>query len=107
MTRSIILIAFLLAGCGGQDTVMEKPVPQTPPAPPPIGGGGGETGYAQMSGFMVQYCNQCHSTAAFMQSERGLRSSSTLARLTNKSMPTANARTPLPDNVRVRMINFF
>lgn len=102
-----ILMFMILFGCGyGLDTIVEKPVPQEPPPgeweeePPQIS-------HAVMQGYMNQYCDQCHSTAAFMGSERALRGSSVKERLVNKSMPPGNAAASLPENVRIKMINYF
>ena len=105
-----ILLLALLVGCGyGQDTVVEKPVPQQPPpgTGEDPGPGDGRISYAVMQGYLDQYCNSCHSTAAFMQSERALRSSATKQRVSNRTMPPSTAPLQMPDNVRLRMVNFF
>lgn len=111
----LIMISFLLIyGCGSEQTVSEPP-PR--PAPPGDGGGdpggnpggdpGGDITYPEMQALLNNYCQSCHASARFMQSEAALRGSRVEEELITRSMPVASANKKLPDAERATMISFF
>lgn len=73
-------------------------------------GGTGDTGqaisYPKMQSLLNQYCVNCHATADFMQNESALKRSDVRSEVWNKTMPP-QGQSPLPETVRLQIINFF
>lgn len=107
--KTLMLLLMFLTACG-QNKTIEKTIPGPAPVDPgpvdPIDPGEAIS-YQKMQGFMVSYCQSCHASAAFMQSESALRASQVKANLWSKRMPPTNAGKALPDNVRTQMVSFF
>ena len=102
----IVLLALLVLACGRDPHVVEKY--KDNPDPPPGGDPGGEQlTYGEMQALLNNYCQACHSTAGFMQSEAALRSSGVKDQLWSRRMPPSNAPKQLPDKERADMISFF
>ncbi len=110
--KKLMLLLLFLTACG-QNKTIEKNVP----GPPVVVDPGTDPGtdpdpadaisYQKMQGLMVSYCQSCHASASFMQSESALRASQAKAYLWSKRMPPANAGKALPDNIRTQMVSFF
>jgi len=102
----LAMMALFLCGCGSDRVVREYV-----PAPSTGGTGGtGSTGdkpsYQETQALLNNYCQACHSTAQFMQSERALRSSAVKDRVRSGNMPPSNAGKRLPDEERKKILNF-
>lgn len=106
--KSKILIAFLLIGCGADQTT-ETPV-VVPPSGGDNGGGGGSgdgrTTFARVQEIHKQYCVQCHANSRFIKDEDSLKASSSKTRVQNGNMPPPNS-TPMPPAVKEEYLNFF
>lgn len=100
---------FIMIACG-QEHIFDKPVPAPTavPTPTPTPGGTGEKiGYQEMQGYLVTYCQSCHSSAQFMSGETALRASQAKNYLWSRRMPPPNSPKALPDNTRALMLSFF
>lgn len=69
------------------------------------GGSGGKPSYQETQALLISNCQSCHASAAFMQSERGLRSSAAKNRIRNNTMPPNPSA--LPDKERQKILAFF
>ena len=97
-------LIFVLSGCGGEeDTVVVEKYKDPPDLPDP-GPGDGKPTYAQMQLLLTEWCEACHATAQFMQSESALRASDAKEQIWSDRMPK-NAT--LPPDVKNRMLAFF
>ena len=110
MLRFVFIL--MMASCGNDPTVVEKEVPVQPPSPPPAPPPappppvpGGQLSYAQMTGYINQYCIKCHQGDKFTESEDLLKRSRVLQELTTRNMPPNQAA--LPEEVRTSMVNYF
>ena len=107
-----LILATVLVGCGREPHIVEKYVevptqPQPQPQPQPPGGGNGATTFSEMKVLVNKYCIACHTNSPFVKSEAQLKASTAKDRIWSRSMPPANAGTPLPDAERRKMLNFF
>jgi PBP1b-binding outer membrane lipoprotein LpoB len=108
----LLLIIMLLTGCGSGKTIEQEPLrpqptPTTTPVPedPPTGD---DISFQKMQAHMVNYCQGCHASAAFMTGgETALKQSQVKSQLWSKRMPPANAPKALPENIRTEMISWF
>ena len=106
----LAMMALFLSGCGSDRVVREYvPVPGggTGQVPGSGTGTGGKPSYQETQALLNNYCQACHSTAQFMQSERALRSSAVKDRVRSGNMPPSNAGKRLPDDERKKILNFF
>lgn len=111
MKSFIFMLILFLTACG-QNKTIEKNIPAPAPGnvdpdPDPDPDPGTAIGYQKMQSDMIQFCQPCHASASFMQSESALRASQAKAYLWSKRMPPANAAKALPDNTRTEMMSFF
>jgi len=101
---------LMFVNCGRENHVVDRPVPVEVPGgttPTPGPAPGDKISYQQMQSYMVNYCQACHSTAGFMQSEAALKSGAVENQLKSRRMPPSNASKPLPENTRTIMVNYF
>lgn len=108
MLKYLFVAFFFLAGGCGTDTVRTRYVPIDPidpGAPSPPRGGDEKPSYQETVALLNTYCQKCHSSAAFMGSEKGLLASAAKQRVWNKSMPPDQSS--LPDVERKKILAFF
>ena len=104
----LAMMALFVDGCG-QDRVVKEyvPVPTGGTGSTGTGGTGGQPSYQETQALLNNYCQACHSTAQFMQSERALRASAVKDRVRSGNMPPSNAGKQLPNDERKKILNFF
>jgi hypothetical protein len=90
----IMTLGLMIVGCGGSETIVEKPVPQQPTNPPDPGGnpnpgGGAVTFSGTIKPLNDKFCalSGCHAGAAFLQTEASFLNSRSKIRVGNGTMP--------------------
>jgi uncharacterized membrane protein len=100
-------MSLIILSCGSGETKYVQAPGQAPGGQVPGGQTpGGKTSFADAQTIMSSYCTACHANSPWVQSERGLRSSSVKGRVANRSMPPLNGP-QMPEEARQRLLNFF
>ncbi len=108
--KNVILVVFLVAGCGSEREIEVKAgaggggggAPSQPPS------GDGVLSFAEVKPLITTYCTPCHASDAFTKSSTGWYASAAPARTKNASMPppASNQAKTLSAVDRQKLLNF-
>jgi hypothetical protein len=94
MPLVLIIVTFIIAGCGGQnERIIERPVMVPGDRGEGGSGGGGALTFSQIQPNLRANCalSNCHAGAAFLSNEASFRRSSSCSRTENDNMPRRNS----------------